>query len=229
MKLPEGDWLELDTVDSTQSHFERLIRAGDQPLPPAIRARHQESGKGRFGRAWIDAPGTSLILSIALPDYAGHPRPWLLGMALACAAAGAVHCRIRWPNDLYLDGKKLGGILTEIFNDVPVLGIGINLNQTSLPPEIATHAISLTMHRPPEYDPSRVARLIWNRLAALPEIDDWDDLAPLWHLYDDTPGKRYRIGDDEEAVAMGIGPHGELLCSVRGESRTVLAAQALLG
>ncbi len=227
MRLPAGEWLELETIDSTQSFLERAIKAGGE-VPAAVRAEHQSAGRGRLGRTWIDAPSDSLILSIAMAAYRNHPRPWLLGMALACAAAGVLHCRVRWPNDLYLEGRKLGGILTEVFDGIPVLGLGVNLNQRSFPEEIADRAISLAMHRPPDYDPEKIGRMIWARFSGLPEVADWPDLAPIWLLYDDTPGKRFRTPEGDEAVAMGIGPHGELLGSVNGESRIVLAAEATL-
>ncbi|HRK21169.1 MAG TPA: biotin--[acetyl-CoA-carboxylase] ligase [Fimbriimonadaceae bacterium] len=224
-----AEWLELETVDSTQDEAARLLRAGASPLPPVILAKAQTKGRGRFGREWFSPPGDSLSLSLILSEAKGHPQPWLLGMALACAAAGVIHGRVRWPNDVFLDGKKVGGILPELIEGVPVLGIGLNLNQMEFPPEIAATATSLALHRPGLYEAKAVAQKILARFFAAPLPQDWPALAPVWALFDDTAGKHFRLPTGEEAIAVGLGPHGELLCSVDGESRTVMAADAILG
>lgn len=225
--MPE-DWLEFESVESTQDEAAKLLRAGAS-VPRAILALTQTKGRGRFGREWQSPAGESLSMSLFLSKAKGHPRPWLLGMSLACAAAGVLHARVRWPNDLFLDGKKLGGILTELVEGVPVLGIGVNLNQTAFPAELSEIATSLALHRPGDYDPHALAKKILARFDGLAVPQDWADLAPVWSLYDDTPGKHFRLASGETATAIGIGPHGELLCSVDGESRTVMAAEAILG
>jgi BirA family biotin operon repressor/biotin-[acetyl-CoA-carboxylase] ligase len=127
---------------------------------------------------------------------------------------------------------KVGGILTELLPDahgrhVPVVGIGINLNQQEFPPEIAPIATSLSLARGGTYDPQLIAHRIVERLATLPEPRSWSDLSPIWSIFDFTPGKRYKLPSGEEAIALGIGSEGQLLCSVDGESRAVLAAEAL--
>jgi BirA family biotin operon repressor/biotin-[acetyl-CoA-carboxylase] ligase len=155
-------------------------------------------------------------------------------MAVAIAAAGAIHCELRWPNDLALGGQKVGGILTELVQDpagraVPVVGVGINLNQTSFPEEVSGIATSAAMFDGVRRDSEAVAHAILDRLPMLPEPRSWADLAPVWTFFDTTPGKVYKLPEGQEAVALGVGPHGELLCAVEGESTTVLAADAIFG
>lgn len=221
------DWTVLDSVRNTQDFAADLVRRGivEDKL---ILAREQTAGKGRFDRRWSSPAGESLSMSAILVSAKGHGRPWLFGMAMACAAAGVVHCRVRWPNDLYLDGRKLGGVLTEIVEGIPVVGLGLNLLQKSFPPDLADRAISLYQHRQGAYDPIEIASRIVTAFNRSPELHDWADLAPIWDMFDDTPGKLYRLPDETEAKAMGIGPHGELLCTVNGEARIVMAAEALL-
>jgi BirA family transcriptional regulator, biotin operon repressor / biotin---[acetyl-CoA-carboxylase] ligase len=171
---------------------------------------------------------------VVFPAYADHPRPYLVGMAVALAAAGSIHCELRWPNDLILGARKVGGILTELITDpqgrsVPIVGVGVNLNQKTFPEEIAPIATSKALYDGGMYDPEHVARTIVDRLALLPEPSNWSDLAPVWSLFDNTPGKIYKLPDGKEATALGVGPQGELLCAVNGESTTVLAADALFG
>lgn len=230
--LLDGPLVEVDEVPSTQTVVAEGVRAGNGP--GAVLALHQTEGRGRFDRVWLSEPGASLNLSMAMRGYADHPEPWLVGMALAIAAAGALHCRLRWPNDLSLDGRKLGGILTEIVEDpqgrrIPVVGIGVNLNQRSFPAEIADRAISLVQHREGTYAARSVADAILARLEDMPEPTEWRALETAWCLFDDTSGKRYTLPDGREAVGLGVGPHGELLCAVDGESLTVMAGDALFG
>lgn len=155
-------------------------------------------------------------------------------MTVAVAAAGALHAQLQWPNDIVVAGKKLGGILTEIRTDsrgrkVPVVGIGINLNQETFPEEIAHRATSLHLIEKGSYDAETILKRILSRVSSLPEPTGWDALSPIWDLFDATPGKMYLLPNGEIALAIGVGSEGQLVCSVNGESQAVLAAEAFFG
>jgi BirA family transcriptional regulator, biotin operon repressor / biotin---[acetyl-CoA-carboxylase] ligase len=231
---PEG-WLVLDATGSTQDVAARIVAEMEPDRwPEVVLTRHQTEGKGRFGRAWHSAPGSSLAMTLLLAEHAGHPRPWLLGMAIACTAAETLRCRLQWPNDLFLQGRKLGGILTDMVKDrqgrtIPLLGIGVNLNQTAFPPGLEGRAVSLAMHRPGIYDPLEIARLLARRFQADPAPRTWKELEHRWAPLDETSGKRYRTPDGRQIVATGIGPQGELEGETQGERVRVLAAEAILG
>lgn len=222
--MPEpAVWRIVDSADSTQD----LLAQPEFADVDVVLSRHQTGGRGRLQRMWHSGePNEALAMSIAFRGYAGHPKPWLIGMGVAIAAASAVHAHLQWPNDLVLDGRKLGGVLTEIVGGIPIVGIGINLNQTEFPSDIAGIATSLAIHRPAEYDPEGVTRSIWDRLGRLPEPRTWSDLQPIWNLFDETSGKRYCLADGRCGPAIGIGPEGELLVSIEGETERVLAADA---
>jgi BirA family biotin operon repressor/biotin-[acetyl-CoA-carboxylase] ligase len=229
--LEHGSWHELDETLSTQDLAAAEVREGRGGV---FLARRQTLGRGRFGREWMSEPGDSLAFSMGFTAYADHPRPYLIGMSVAIAAAAVVHCELAWPNDLVLEGRKLGGVLTEMVADaagrrVPVVGVGINLNQKTFPPELAATATSLALYSGGTHDPVITAHDIVDRLARLPEPNAWSDLFPIWSLFDHTPGKRYKTVDAQEAVALGIGPEGQLLCSVNGETTSIMAAEALFG
>jgi BirA family transcriptional regulator, biotin operon repressor / biotin---[acetyl-CoA-carboxylase] ligase len=223
---PVHPWLKMGVVASTQDAAAQSI-AEQQPIGGVL-ARHQTGGRGRFGRKWVSEIDESLTMSLLFHEYTDHPRPYLVGMALAIAAAGALHCRLRWPNDLMIGNQKVGGILTEIRNGVPIVGVGINLNQSSFPEEIDLLATSLFLRDHRRRKPEEVAEAILARLELVPEPDRWEALGEAWSVFDDTPGKRYRLPTGEEAIAIGIGSGGELECMVNGESRIVLAAEALM-
>ena len=230
--LALGSWLELDSVDSTQDVAAKCLSVGDRV--GIVYAHDQLVGRGRFGRKWFSKKGDSLTVSLVFNDYADHPKPHLIGMAVAIAAAGALHVELRWPNDLILGTRKVGGILTEILTDaegrkVPVVGLGINLNQSEFPEEVDGIATSLLLTHGGEYEGSKVINSILARLETLPEPNSWTDFAPIWALFDRTKGKNYRLADGTPAVAVGVGSEGQLICSVEGETRYVLAAEALFG
>lgn len=222
----------LPAVDSTQLEIARRLAMG--AMPRALRAETQVSGRGRFERTWHDEAGQSLLLSVTFPEWADHKAPWLIGMAVAAAAAGIVHCQLQWPNDLVIGPRKVGGVLTELYPDaegrrIPVIGIGINLNQTRFPDEIAHRATSLHQERGQSYDAQEIAEELMRRMAQFRMPRNWDDLKPVWMMFDHTPGKRYQIPTGEVTTAIGVGPMGELIASLEGETIQVLAAEAIFG
>jgi BirA family biotin operon repressor/biotin-[acetyl-CoA-carboxylase] ligase len=229
--LDEGPWLFLDTVHSTQDTAALLL--GHSNCPGIVLAEHQEAGRGRFGRPWSSERGRSLTMSLVYRSYASHPKPWLLGMAVAIAVAKAVEAQVRWPNDVVIERRKLAGVLTELFpagrdRKVPVIGVGVNLEQPSLPDDIAATATSLFDATGVRHDARALAQKIVAEIAALPEPDDWSALAAEWAALDNTPGKEYRLPTGETALALSVGDEGTLLCTVDGIERRIMAADALL-
>lgn len=134
-------WLVVDEVGSTQD-LAREVEPGT-----AVTAIRQRAGRGRLGRAWADTGSDGLAVTFALPSAAGAD-PWL-AIASALAAARAIDAvagltvAIKWPNDLVLGGRKLGGILIERTDRATLVGIGINVGQAEFPAELAPIATSL--------------------------------------------------------------------------------------
>jgi BirA family biotin operon repressor/biotin-[acetyl-CoA-carboxylase] ligase len=223
--------IQLDTVNSTQSYAGDHLRRGE-PVG-AVLAMEQTAGRGRFDRTWHSPPGECLAVSLVFTDYANHPRPYLIGMALAVAAAQAFDANVRWPNDIVIGERKLGGILTELLPDakgiqVPVVGVGINLNQSQFPPDISDLATSVRLAHGHQTTPEAALTSLLAEFTHLGEIKTWQDLAPHWMKRDTTPAKKYRLHDGRESIAIGIGSNGELECEVDGVRTQVLAADALM-
>jgi len=109
--------LRLASVTSTQDAARELA------IGSVVVADHQTAGRGRLSHRWEAPPGTALLVSFVLA-----PDP-LLSLAAGVAAAEACGngVRLKWPNDLLLDGRKVGGILVEASPSKAVCGIGINL------------------------------------------------------------------------------------------------------
>lgn len=224
----------LETTPSTQDWMADHLKAGTAPR--AVLALEQSGGRGRFGRAWHSPRGESLSLTIALPQYAGHPRPWLLGFWISLHVAELTNLKLRWPNDLVflcpVSNRicKVGGVLTELLPDqsgkhIPVIGVGLNLNQTEFPENIQGFAMSLHLIHNELYDPAEIARQLLDRLDDPPLR--WLEIASRWMLRDATPGKLYRLPDGRTSTAITISEEGYLIADVEGELTTVLAADAL--
>jgi BirA family biotin operon repressor/biotin-[acetyl-CoA-carboxylase] ligase len=181
----------LGSVTSTQDV------ARDLPIGSIVIADHQTAGRGRLDRRWEAPEGTALLVSFVLT-----PQP-LLSLAAGVAAAEACgpDVRLKWPNDLLLDDRKLGGILIESTAAKAVCGIGINLAWA--PPGAA----QLNQPRDEVFERLRARLDVW--ASASPEA-----VLARWRALSATLGRRVRIdvaGQITEGVAEGIGPHGELI------------------
>jgi len=142
-------------IDSTNNVAMQLGERGE-PHGAVVLAEEQTAGRGRAGRSWISEKSAGIHCTILLrPPIAPAHAPLLTlvaGLAARDAAAEELDALpdIRWPNDLLVGGRKCGGILTEMHAEpdrmhYAVVGIGINVNQTKMPGELASMATSLRM------------------------------------------------------------------------------------
>jgi len=119
------------SLPSTQQLLKERIRRGEGVDGLVVRAREQTAGLGRHGKRWAGPPGGS-YQSVAFADPTGRLRRThtalavAIGIAEALRAAGAL-VSVKWPNDLYSSGGKLGGVLSEYVRGHLVVGIGINV------------------------------------------------------------------------------------------------------
>ena len=139
--MPEN-LVAIDSVGSTNRAGRRILRQLPAEISPVPRtfllAREQTAGRGRLGRPWASRPGRGLYCSLLEPlDGVGRAR--LMPLSVAVALCGAVHqvgvpaCRLKWPNDLVVGRRKLGGILIEVVAErsgpgaTAIVGFGINM------------------------------------------------------------------------------------------------------
>ena len=216
----------LPEVDSTNNYLKTLAANG-APDGTAVLSLRQTAGRGRRGRSFLSEPG-GLYLSVLLRPQ--EPAQALLHLT---ALAGLCVCRaveqttgmqagIKWPNDPVLNGKKLCGILTELSMSLEtqepeyvVIGIGVNCNQASFPPELDM-ATSLRIETGGPVDVNAVAAALLRELhrmrgTFLTEKEAWVRAFSKKCL---TVGRDIQIlrgGTVQAARATGIGPDAELL------------------
>ena len=136
-----------ESVGSTNDELRLLAQAGG-PDGLVLLALRQTTGRGRRGTAWLCQPGESLAFSILVRP--AEPKALWPRLALAAGLAVAealescgVTVGVKWPNDVWIQQRKVAGILVEAAADFAIVGIGINVNTSTFPPEIADIATSL--------------------------------------------------------------------------------------
>lgn len=157
----------LKSCASTQREF-----GPDDAEGTVVATDHQTAGRGRLGRVWEDAPGTSLLFSVLLRPAVPAERLPELSVLAAEAVAEAVReltalaAGVKEPNDVLVGGRKVAGVLGEASEGRVVLGIGINVAQSAaeLPPETRLPATSLALETAAEVDRGELLAAVLERL-----------------------------------------------------------------
>ena len=228
-------------IDSTNTVALTLAAQGE-PNGTLVIAEEQTAGRGRLGRAWHSEKTSGIYLSVLLRPLLGPQHAPVLTLAAGLAAHDAVvdatglTVELRWPNDLLLEGKKFGGILTEMEAEPTrlhhvVIGIGVNVNHARFPAELEKTATSLRLAGGRVY--SRLEILVgllaafdryYNRLlkeGAAPIVARFTEVSPY------ARGRRVRVATPwEEFTGVTAGLDDTGLLRVRrddGKTERVLA------
>ena len=206
----------VDEIDSTNSELLRRAAAGVARAPQALVAARQTQGRGRAGRRWI-SPGPaqqaenlclSMLIDVAVPISELAPLTLALGVA---ARRVLPQVQLKWPNDLFLAGKKLGGILVEVAKSSPgcctvVVGIGVNLRMPQTIDidqqytDLAGHGLFTSAR---DLAPLIVARF---RHAATDYASNrLINFADEWRAADTLVGQKLIVSDDPATLWCGLG------------------------
>lgn len=193
----------------------------DSGLPEGAVAAtdHQTAGRGRRGHVWEAPAGTSVLLSVMLHPPGGRhwPELSLLGGVAAATSvevATGLAAQVKWPNDVMLDRRKVGGVIAEARDGSVVLGVGVNVNQvrSELPAGTAVEATSLRTTTGHEHD---VAALAGSLLFGLERLYDTWRHGGLRDVYTELGSRNFLFGrrvlvDGREGTAAVIGHDGRL-------------------
>jgi BirA family transcriptional regulator, biotin operon repressor / biotin---[acetyl-CoA-carboxylase] ligase len=210
-------------ADSTNERAKELAAAG-APHGTLVTADEQSAGRGRQGRVWTAPAGSAVLMSLVLREL-DELLP--ITAAVAICEALSPEAAIKWPNDVWIDRRKVAGILVEgrPQEGWAVLGVGLNVTTESFPPELAETATSLKLAGI-DTTPGQVLEEL------LPSLDAWlgappDAVLPAWRDRDALKGERVRWTGGE-GVAAGIDDSGSLLVDTRDGRVTLDAGEVHL-
>lgn len=167
---------ELQQVESTNNYATGTVHAGMAQHGAAVFAHHQTKGKGQQNKTWSSEEGKNIAMSIILqPPGLALSQSFLISMAIALGVQRffsgytGSETKVKWPNDLYWRDRKAGGILIENIVQgsewkAAVVGIGININQTSFE-DLETKAVSLKQITGKQYEPVSLAKELCHHLS----------------------------------------------------------------
>lgn len=242
-QLPDFTVEVVPSIDSTNSELMRRARQGRHE-PVLLVAEDQTAGRGRVGKGWHSRPGQSLTFSLALPL---SPADWSgLSLAVGVSLAESIdpQVRLKWPNDLWWQQRKLGGILVETASngtpDAPrtlVVGVGLNVNRPDAVALVSGSAPAGTLAPMP---PAGVAELImgitvgelFERVAAplvrdlqLFEARGFEAFQDRFAVRDALQGLSVVLSDGTQGVASGVSRQGALQVQTSSGCREVTSAE----
>jgi BirA family transcriptional regulator, biotin operon repressor / biotin---[acetyl-CoA-carboxylase] ligase len=209
------------TVDST------MTAAAGHPIGHVVLAEEQTAGQGRHGHSWHSAAGLGIYCSTVLPQTP------LLTLALGLAThtaifeATALVCDLRWPNDLMLDDRKVAGILVQAAGRNAIAGIGINVNHTAFPADVAALATSLRRVAGRQFHREDILLALLPAIDAIVAHDPPAILAAFTHLSSYAAGRRVEVHQPEGIVAgttLGLNPDGFLIVRQDDGTDTLIVA-----
>lgn len=237
--------LELrDACPSTNSTILELALPARGVLQ-LLACESQTAGRGRRGRSWLSWGSGSLTFSARWQFRPGNAAPAGLSLAAGVAVAQALEgmgvrgVALKWPNDILLDGAKLGGILTELATDSAgamsaVIGIGLNLrhNDTCLP-DVSIAALDDVLQPPP--DRSALLGACAAQLAAMLEAFASSGFAAYrqaWQARNAHVGRLVRVsgemGAEREGLCVGVDDDGAMLIEAHGQPVRILSGDVTL-
>ena len=208
----------------------------------AVLAEEQSAGRGRLGRSFFSPRGNGLYMSVILRPKADVSNAVLITTAAAVGVCRAIdtvtgrHPQIKWVNDLYLNEKKICGILTEAVTNFEtgviesvVVGIGINFkgSQSTLPEELRHKAGFLYTDEPPATTRNHLAAEIINQLCILCDTLELRSFLPEYRMRSMIIGEQIRFLRNQvwsEALAVDIDDNGGLIIALSDNKRETLSS-----
>jgi BirA family biotin operon repressor/biotin-[acetyl-CoA-carboxylase] ligase len=185
-----------EVLDST------MRAAAGRPVGDVVLAEEQTAGQGRHGHTWHSAPGDGIYCSLVLPQSP------VLTLALGLATHSAIFeatglvCDLRWPNDLMLGDKKAAGILVQAAGPNAIAGIGINVNHTAFPEDVASLATSLRLAAGRPLQREEILLALLPAIESVAARSKEAILQAFTHLSSYASGRRVQV-DQPEGIVQG--------------------------
>lgn len=229
----ESSIIYFPKVPSTMAIARERAAAGAAHLTVVV-ADQQTAGRGRLKRNWLSTPGglyVTLILRPQLPPTRAFRISFAaaLDLALTLQAETGVEARVKWPNDIRVDGKKLVGILSEMEAEADMvhflnIGIGINVNNDPTPKEPGATSLKKILGRP--VSRKVILGAFLDRFEARMARGIGAEVISEWKSHSDTLGRRVKVvtaRETSEGMAIDVDDTGALVMALdTGETRTVI-------
>lgn len=230
-------------IDSTSDHLKRTCQPSENRGGRVCIAEWQSAGRGRRGRRWVSPYGSNLYLSLAWHLNAVSLQSGGLSLAMAVSVLRALRrCGIqelglKWPNDIYYQGRKLAGILLDLSGEsagpfLVVIGIGINLNLPASAASSIDQPWADLSQCGMDIDRNQLAALVVEALVEGIDSFNREGLSAFveeWERFDLITGHPVKLHHDNEAtisgVARGIDAQGALLIEQDGGTRSFHAGE----
>ena len=236
------------TTSTNEKAMELAQKAPGRLEGTVIIADSQERGRGRFGRTWISPPGVNLYFTVLLkPSFSAKEASVVTLMAAIAVASAIRECVnlnavIKWPNDILIGNKKVGGILTEMKSNIDTVdfiavGIGVNVNMSldALPENLRALATSLKGEKGEMINRVRLLGTI------LAKMEHWykillkggkKALFDEWLRLNSTIGEKVMVKTHNHTlrgIAEGVGDNGELIVKLSsGKTEKILAGEVTI-
>ncbi len=250
LQVALGKTLRVDVQAVVDSTSTRIVEAPAQSDPQALLAEFQTAGRGRRGRQWLTPFGSQLALSLAW-SFDAMPRQLTtlpLAVGVICArvirGCGIADVGLKWPNDILVGGRKLGGILLEHRGESGsacrvILGVGINVSlqaeqATAVDQPWASLNQLLQERGLPIVSRNELAAGLLRELAEMLAAFSYSGFAPLlaeWNALDLSRGRSVRVTQNDrefDAVARGVDADGALLVDVDGRRQVLHSGEVRL-
>jgi BirA family transcriptional regulator, biotin operon repressor / biotin---[acetyl-CoA-carboxylase] ligase len=231
MILTNKNFIILKEVESTNNYANQLVLSKAAEHGTVVLAQHQKKGRGQQGNSWESEAGKNLLASfIMIPQFLPVAKQFQLSKIVSLALVDFLETEtkqlsIKWPNDIYIQNKKVAGILIEnsvkgSFISSAIIGIGLNLNQLKFISD-APNPVSLKQITGKNYDVEKVAGKIWEYLniwygKLLAEQYNEIDTAYFKTLFRVNEWALFsKQGESFEARIIGIGEFGQLILENR--------------
>lgn len=224
--------IHLKETESTNDYAKALLQKGELSAPfTLIYTDNQTKGRGRLGRSWESKEGDTLCMSLVAP-YPRKPAITLLSALAVYNILKKHYCslKIKWPNDIVAENKKLCGILTESTDRSAVIGIGINLNSTNFSQDISHKATSLKLLTGKNYDSFKLSKKVAKELSKLlrkTEGEFTDSALKKYSKLCVNIGKNVEFRD-KSGTAIGIDKDGSLIVKTKESTEKISSGEVFV-
>ncbi len=229
--------IKFDEINSTNTYVKSHYKTLESGT--IVQAYHQTNGYGRINRVWHDETGKNLMFSVYLEVPVSEDITMLTQMAASSVYKTLkdyqIESKIKWPNDVLVDGKKICGILLESVIEENrahiIIGIGLNINNDLFHKEIESIATSMSKCTGLTYDIENVLHILISHLNY-----DFNNYLNQTHKYISICRKKsFLIGKEvtlfetkEKAIVMDIDQNGKLIVKINDEIKTFIGSEVTL-